>query len=108
MMNKYGYAAEKLAAARRALMLPHPNGEPRSILTAYMECILAFNGLDRDKLPEDPSTWIHTIEELMDTTGIPESDRGTGIVKAERMTVEERSTFSHAVDELAWWFSHHS
>ena len=31
MDTKFSYAAEKLGAARRILMLPHPSGEPSSL-----------------------------------------------------------------------------
>jgi hypothetical protein len=36
---KYRYPAEKLAAARRILMLPHPKGEADSLGVAFLECI---------------------------------------------------------------------
>jgi hypothetical protein len=41
----------------------------------------------------------------MDTTGIDDPEGlGTLFLKAEKLTVEEKSRFSSAVDELADWF----
>ena len=39
MINEdYMHLAEKLSDARRALMLPHPEGETESIVNAFSEC----------------------------------------------------------------------
>ena len=39
MINEdYMHLAEKLGDARRALMLPHPEGETESIVNAFSEC----------------------------------------------------------------------
>lgn len=108
MKKGYRYASEKLSAARRALMLPHPKGEEHSIIGAFHECMLAFHDLDRSELPDDPRTWIATVERLMDTTDIPEDPNGTWLIKARQLSEEDRFDLSRTVDELAWWFSHNA
>jgi hypothetical protein len=41
----------------------------------------------------------------MDTAGIDDpNDQGTWLLKAERLSLEEKAEFSEAVDSLADWF----
>ena len=100
----FGYAAEKLAAARRGLMAPHPRGEAESYALAFHECMLGLRDLDRSKLSDQARSWVSTIERIMAETGIKDLDkRGTWTIRAEQMTLDERFDFSKAVDELVYW-----
>jgi hypothetical protein len=105
MIQSYGYASEKFAAARRALMPPHPRGEAASIASAFLEISVGLEDLDPKKIPAPARNWIMTLRELMDTTGISDpKGRGKFAVKAEQLTDEEKSDRSTCVDELSWWF----
>lgn len=106
-MNKFAYAAEKFAAARRNLMLPHTQGEAESIKHAFHECDLGLRELDRDALDESASAWVRELEGLMDTSGLtdPTGERGTWAIKAEQLTVDEKIELSQLVDSLACWFA---
>lgn len=103
---KYSYATEKLSAARRALMLPHPEGEAQSIAHAFHECSLGLQDIRVDDLDSDSAqSWVAKIRELMDTSGIEDqSGRGTWFSKADQLTVNEKLELSRVVDELAHWF----
>jgi len=102
---KFMYQAEKLSAAMRSLMLPHPQGEAESIMHAFHNCSLGFHDLHDKDLDDNARSWVATIKELMDTTGIDDPmGRGTWLIKAERLTEDQRCELSNAVDELAHWF----
>ena len=99
------YLHEKLCAARRSLMLPHPRGEEESLVSAMHECSL---GLGSSARPEDfdehADGWVRTIQQTIDTTGLVAlGDEGTFMVKARSMSDDDRMTFANAVDELAFW-----
>jgi hypothetical protein len=104
---RYSYQAEKLSAARYALMLPHSRGEAQSIADAFHEISLALHQLDVSKLSESAQRWIATLQGYMDTTGAidPDGD-GTWAVKARTFTTDDQIYISNAVDELAHWFDH--
>ena len=103
--TSYRYAAEKLAAARRALMAPHPDGEADSFGHAFHECDFGLHDMQFDKLDDNARSWVMTIRETMNTTGIDDpQDRGTWFLKAERLSADDKCRFSRAVDELADWF----
>ncbi len=85
-------------------MLPHPQGEAVSIHDCFHSCSLAFIDFDPGGLDEHARDWYDTIVGLMDTTGIEKTDRGTFIVKAERMNNDEKRELADAVDQLASWF----
>ena len=51
-MIKFAYPAEKLSAARRILMIPHPRGEAESIANAFHECSLGLHDLKRNELDD--------------------------------------------------------
>ncbi len=105
MHASFRYAAEKLGAARRGLMLPHPKGEAESIAYAFHECLLGLKDIPRDDLDAGARSWVTSIERLMDTEGISDpSERGTWKLKAESLTVDEKTELSRSVDELAEWF----
>lgn len=66
----YAYPAEKLAAARRMLMAPHPKGEADSFGHAFHECELGLRDVRPDDLDDSARSWVRTIRQAMDTTGI--------------------------------------
>ncbi|TKI70281.1 hypothetical protein FCU45_03040 [Sulfurimonas crateris] len=102
---RYSYQAEKLSAARAALMLPHYGGEAQSIVDAFHECSLAFNQFDESQLDETARNWIRKLKEFMDTNDvIDDSGEGTWMVKARSFSVDEQREISHIIDELASWF----
>jgi hypothetical protein len=103
--NHYGYPAGRFYGARRALMAPHPRGEDYSFGLAFGECHHGFGSIRDEHLDDDARRWVRTIRETMNTDGIEDPQgRGTWFLKAERLTLEEKSRFSSAVDELAHWF----
>ena len=104
MNAQFRYPAEKFAAARRALMLPHPKGEAESIVLAFHECELGLMKLPLDELDQNARSWVQTLRELMSTDVIPATSGGTWSAKAERLTEDERAMLSEVVDELAHWF----
>lgn len=108
--HAFMYAAEKLDAARRSLMLPHPRGEAQSLANAFHECMLGLGGVRLDDLDENARSWLRTIRETSDTEGIedPTGQKGTWYIKAERLKDDEKQAFAHAVDELSHWFDRHA
>ena len=102
---KFRYPAEKFAAARSILMLPHPEGEVQALASAFSECDLGLHDISDDMLDDSARHWVETVNRTMDTTGIAEDEiTGTYYRKAETLTVEEIFEFSKSVDELACWF----
>ena len=105
MKGSFRRQVEQLEKARRALMLPHPNGEAASISGAYLEVSLGLKDLDRSTLDEHALAMVERLERLMSTTGIDDpTNRGTVTIRSEQLTLDERAQFAEAVDELAWWF----
>src|SRR5215212_6659108 len=101
----FRYAAEKFAVARHALMIPHLQGEARSIVDAFHECTLGLEDIDLNDLDDDARNWVAQLQELMDTTGIDDPDeRGTWLIKADQLTDTQKFDLSNAVDGLAHWF----
>lgn len=102
---KYSYQSEKLAAARRALMLPHSKGEAISIVDAFQEIHLAFHRMDESGLDDNARTWIQTLKGIMDTTGLTDpNSEGLWTVKAHQLGHYQKIEISTCVDELASWF----
>lgn len=102
---KFMYPAEKFSAARRNLMLPHSQGEARSICDAFSECGSGLLNLNSDDLDDNAKRWIEVLKGLMDTSGIEDPDRrGTLTIKAETMSDEQKYELSRVVDSLAHWF----
>ena len=100
----FHYLAEKLGAARRDFMIPHPRREAESIAAAFHECLLGLMDHKGEDFGDSARRWVQTIQQLMDTSGIQDSGgRGTWAIKAETLTVEEKFDLSLAVDELAYW-----
>jgi hypothetical protein len=105
-MTGFAYPSEKFSTARRFLMLPHPNGEASSITHAFHECSLGLAGIDKTSLDDDALGWIRQLEELMNTDGLedPDGKAGLRMVKAESLTINQKSNLSSVVDTLAYWF----
>ena len=101
-----GYAAEKFDTARRFLMAPHPEGEAHSYFLAFHECDLGLGCLDVEAIDDKAAQdWIQIVKKTMDTAGIDDpTQRGTWLIKAEQLNIDEKTEFSRAVDELAGWF----
>lgn len=102
---KFNYPAEKLSAARRILMAPHPKGEDRSFAGAFFECMLGLEHVVLDDLDDNARRWVRTIKQTIDTTGVedPTGSREEGLMfyRARGLSEEEKTDFSNAVDELA-------
>ena len=105
MINEdYMHLAEKLSDARRALMLPHPEGETESIVNAFSECSKVLRIQPTPDLDDSASGWAETILGLMDTSKFDESaGDGTWDLKVSSLSVEDKYELSNAVDELANW-----
>ena len=85
-------------------MLPHSRGEAESIAEAFEVCDRGFHHLNPDDLDDNARSWFKKITQLMDTSGLQDPDRrGTWLVKAESLSVDQRIELSNAVDELAHW-----
>ena len=103
--DKYEYAAEKFATARRSLMLPHPNGDTTAIADAFSECSLSLRTLNQDDLDDGARTSLRKLEELMGTTGLDDPlHRGLYTIKAERLSLDQKVELSREVNYLASWF----
>jgi hypothetical protein len=100
-MMKYSNLREKLASARRMLMLPHPTGEADSIFFAFCEIHKGLENIDRNALEGDVEHYIGKLDSLMDTSGIEDSD-GEGLFKKKALTLDEsqKSELSATVDDL--------
>lgn len=105
---KFRYPAEKLSAARRMLMPPHPRGLAASFAAAFHECSLGLRDITPSDLDDSARSWLTTITDTMNTEALSDpTGRGTWTVKAERLTDHEQSQFSSALNELADWFERH-
>lgn len=104
--DRFDYQAEKLSQARSTLMAPHSMGEEQSFASAFDFCSRAFHQFDIDRVKDDAARgWIDTIKRLMSTEGVIDpTGEGLWIHRARALTLEERRSFSNAVDELASWF----
>lgn len=99
----WGYAAEKLGAAVRAMMLPH-RSESESIVWAGHNVELGFHDVDRLE-DEDADRWLRTIRELLDTSDIdPETEeareRGTLAIRADQLSFEQKLELRRCLFEL--------
>ncbi len=102
---KYTYASEKFATARRSLMLPHPDGDTKSIADAFAECSHGLHNINRDDFDDAARESVRKLEELMGTTGLDNPlHRGLYTVKAERLSLDQKAELSREVDYLATWF----
>ena len=102
---KHSYQAEKFSSARRALMLPHPQGEAKSIAAAFHECDRGLAQFNRNQLDQEAKDWLVKLDKLMNTSGLNDPQKkGLWQVKAETLSESERLELSHIVDELAHRF----
>ena len=102
---KYAYVSEKFAAARRNLMLPHPENEIKSIADAFVECSHGLHNINRDDLDDAARKSVRKLEELMDGSGLNDPlDRGLYMIKAERLSLDQKTELSRIIDYLASWF----
>ncbi|MEE8380722.1 MAG: hypothetical protein V3R78_02435 [Thermodesulfobacteriota bacterium] len=102
---KYTYASEKFATARRSLMLPHPDGDTKSIADAFAECSHGLHNINRDDFDDATRESVRKLEELMGTTGLDDPlHRGLYTIKAERLSLDQKTELSKEVDYLATWF----
>jgi hypothetical protein len=86
-------------------MLPHPDGEAQSIAHAFNACSLAFHELDPQDLDDDARSWFTKIVSLMDTSQVRSSGmRGTHVLKAETLSLDDKLELKDAIDQLADWF----
>ena len=102
---KYAYVSEKFAAARRDLMLPHPNGDTTAIVDAFAECSHGLHNINRDDFDDAARESVQKLEELIDGLGLDDPlGRGLYTVKAERLSLDQKAELSREVDYLATWF----
>jgi hypothetical protein len=105
IISPFPYAAEKFAAARRSLMLPHTAGEARSIASAFHECLLGLKDIRSEDLDDNASMWVAKIQQMMDVTGIEDPlGVGTWEMKARQLSDADKIELRNSVDELAFWF----
>jgi len=106
----FRYQYEKMSIARRALMLPHPNGEVESIVVAFGECGHALHHLDRSDIDDEVANQaLEVIDRVMNVDGLEDTDHlGLNYVKAESLSDAEKSAFSDAVDNLTSYFDRES
>jgi hypothetical protein len=81
------------------LMASFPKGEAFSFAMAFHECHLGLRDRRSNDLHDSARSWVSTITRLMDMASIeaPHS-RGTGLLKAERLSIDEKSEFLQAVE----------
>jgi hypothetical protein len=102
------FAAEKLSRARHALMLPHSRGEAEDIADAFQFCSSAFELLSTVNLDDRERSLFAAIHKLMDTAGIQDNGAdGVWVIRAERLTLDQKLELSRAVDELAHRLERH-
>lgn len=87
--GKYVYPAQTFSAARRALMLPHIEGEDESITRAMHECKLGLNNLDDEDFDDHALRLVGRLRTLFGNSSL---------------SVDEQVELSQIVDELAGWF----
>ena len=106
---KYVYVSEKFAAARRDLMLPHPNGDTTAIVDAFAECSHGLHDINRDDFDNAARESVRKLEVLINGSGLDDPlGRGLYTVKAERLSLDQKAELSREVDYLANWFDVHS
>ena len=86
-------------------MLPHPDGDTKSIADAFAECSHGLHNINRDDFDDAARESVRKLEELMGTTGLDNPlHRGLYTVKAERLSLDQKAELSREVDYLATWF----
>ncbi len=100
---KFAYQHEKLAQARRLLLVPPESQKFEMIAAAFCECNDCFSHLDEQVIGLPATQWIATIRKAMDVSDI----NGTHSVclrKAKMMCEDEIADFARAIDELCDYF----
>lgn len=101
----YRRAASQFAAARRILMLPHPDGEAESVSRALHEVDTALENLDRSRLDEHAEKWLSELAVLMDYSDVvDEEGKGRAYAKVRTFNIDNLSHLSQLVDDLQSWF----
>ena len=86
-------------------MLPHPDGDTKSIADAFAECSHGLHNINRDDFDDAARESVRKLEELMGTTGLDDPlHRGLYTIKAERLSLDQKAELSREVDYLASWF----
>jgi hypothetical protein len=98
---RFKYAAEKLAEARRNLMAPHPRGEAESFVGAFRECDQALKSIRLKDLDDGAQSWAATIARVIHGDPYEAITEDAWLMRAERLTADEKRDFSTAVDQLA-------
>jgi len=102
---KFTNASEKFAAARRSLMLPPPKGETIAIADAFHECSRGLHNLNTDDLDDTARESVRKLEKLMDGSGLNDPlDRGLYMIKAERLSIDQKAELSEVINYPANWF----
>jgi len=106
MNTRYAYPADRLSAAWRRLRTPYPAGDAVNYADALQECCLGLGNISERDLDDKARSCVRTIKRTIEAP--PEEDTsfpGTWQLRAERLTEKQKHDFSHAVDELAYWFN---
>ena len=98
-------ASSQFAAARRILMLPHPDGQAESVALAFGEIDMGLENLDQSKLDESAKKWLAELVDLMNWKGIEVSaEEGRYLSKAKTLSLDDLLTLSQLVDDLQCFF----
>ena len=86
-------------------MLPHPENEIKSIADAFHECSRGLHNINRDDFDDTTRESVRKLEELMDGSELDDPlDRGLYMIKAERLSLDQKTELSRIIDYLASWF----
>jgi hypothetical protein len=88
--TRYAYPADRLSAAWRRLRAPYLSGDTANFAGALQECSLGLGDLREQDLDDKARSCVRTIKSTLETT---------------QLTEKQKHDFSHAVDELAYWFN---
>ncbi len=102
---------QRFAAARRALMLPHRDGEAAAIASAMSACALGLRNLRRGLLDEPAERWLVELESLLGASADLASsnpDRTRWLARAAELDPDQQADLSRLIDDLAHWFERRS
>lgn len=98
-------ASSQFAAARRLLMLPHPDGEVKSVARAFGEIEVGLENLDQSKLDESAKKWLAELVDLMTWKGMDLSTaEDRYLSKAKTLSLDDLLTLFQVVDDLQCFF----
>ena len=102
---EYTYTGAKFATARKNLVPPHPDGEITSIVKAFHECSDGLHEINVDNLDNEARKSLEKLRELMDTTGLSDPSLGDLFaIKAELLTLDQKTELLEAINYLTSWF----